>query len=301
MKNRILLFIVATLIVSPLIGQNKILFMTDMPRNEQPQIIWLQDQGFDVTIDSLSNLNLSSVTTGMWDTINSYDLVIAGRLANSSEFDAPDDRYWNALRVPLIINSAYAARSSRIKFFNSTSIGNIHNLLPYNKAVIAVNPSDAIWSDVTLTNDSVPFYNSIIDYLNVDMNTVSNNGERVAEIATPGGFVPIITRWTPGTQYYDDPDNPDFEGGNITVGHKTYFGIGCDHYNNLDPEASRYLSSFNISDEGKKVYLAEINRMLALADPPPTTEARLFSLSTSVGILSPAFDKDVTSYTLLVP
>nr|MDA3822990.1 cadherin-like beta sandwich domain-containing protein [Bacteroidales bacterium] len=277
MKNRILLFIVATLIVSPLIGQKKVLFMTDRPSDEQDQIVWLQEQGFDLTIDSLSNLKLSAVSSGMWDTINAHDLLITGRYANSSEFDDPDDRYWNALKVPHILNSAYGARSSRLKMFNSTSTGNTEN-----PAVMALDPADEIWSAVTLTNDTMQFFNATYSYIDVDMATEPNNGTRVAEIATASGFIPIITRWNPGTEYYP-------ESGNIPSDYKTYFGFGSNDF------------SFPVTDEGKKVYLAEINRLLALPDAPAKTEARLYSLSASTGTLSPAFSQDINSYTLLVP
>jgi|GEM_PF-6998378 len=251
---------------------------------DDPQFNWLRKNGLHVTKFYPGKIGAAGQDT--IDMLNAAELIIVGRSPNSGDFQqAPDVEAWNALTTPLILNTQWAARSSRMKMFDS---GNAYHMNdgPAVAYAFAEMENDVIFSNVTLEGDSLPFFLPPHDFIeNADS---ANNGDFVAVFNETS---PLIVRWEAGVEYYDGA-------GSTPMGPRTYFGFGNDNV---------YASNFfPLVEEGQQVYWNEISRMLG-ADlsivKVTDTDASLASLEYDVAeaILTPEFDPDVLEYTLDMP
>jgi hypothetical protein len=98
----------------------------------------------------------------------------------------------------------------------------------------------------------------------------------------------LVVRFEPGIQFYpgscDRPAAP-----------RTFFGTGLN--------TSGILHAYPLSIEAKKVWLAEVKRMISAPYNTynPSTDATLASLATNKGVIEPSFDPSITSYTCVLP
>ena len=257
-----------------------ITFITDDDQDD-PQINWLEKNG--VRVNKFYPGALSAAGQDTIDMLNMADLVIVGRSPNSGDFDAPDKEVWNALTVPLIINSQWVARSSRINMFNSTSAYHMDDG-PEVAYAATMMPDDPVFSMVTLMEgDSVGFCLPPHDFL--ENNDSATNGEIVAYYNMTS---PLLARFEAGTEYY--PGAVD-----MPAGPRTYFGIGNDN--------GGFPNFFPLTPAGQQIYLNEISLMLGAEMVEVVTvssDASLASLDYDVATatLTPAFDPDSMSYML---
>ncbi|MCX2679824.1 DUF4998 domain-containing protein [Galbibacter sp. EGI 63066] len=228
----------------------KLVFVTD-DSNDNEQIEWLREQGFHVT--TYYNSSFGSAPQEDIDMLNAVDLVIIGRSGNSGDFDGEEKTGWNALTVPLILNSQWAARDNRMNWFNND--GNPAAYDPGGGAIVRAQiqqPGDIAFEGVTLDNNLLPWLNTPVNLLYVD-STTPTNGEVLA-VGAPGdaeseeGGAMLFVRFELGTEFYTGA-------GDAPAGPRTYFGFGA------DTDASYY---WQLTDETKQVYLNEIKRMLEL-------------------------------------
>ncbi|HDS06613.1 MAG TPA: cadherin-like beta sandwich domain-containing protein, partial [Bacteroides sp.] len=251
---------------------------------DDPQFNWLRKNG--VHVEKFYPGLLSAAGQDTIDMLNMAELIIVGRSPNSGDFESPDKEVWNALTPPLIINSQWVARSSRINMFNSTSAYHMNDG-PEVAYAVAEMEDDVIFSNVTLVEgDSLPFCLPPHDFIeNADS---ANNGDFVAVFNETS---PLIVRWEAGIEYY--PGAVD-----APAGPRTFFGLGNDNV---------YASNFfPLTDEGQQVYWNEISRMLGAemsVVKVSDTDASLASLEYDVAeaILTPEFDSDIMEYTLDLP
>ena len=171
-------------------------------------------------------------------------MIIIGRSPGSGTFETPDKEFWNAITAPIISNNQYGSRSSRINWFNSTTAFHSNDGPDPFNAFIHL-PEDTIFSRVELTaEDSLDFYLPPHDFLSLEGN------ETNAELVATNDTIVVIARFETGVEFYPDA-------GESPAGPRTYFGFGND---NTD-----VINYFPLTDNGKAVYLAEIQRTLGLA------------------------------------
>jgi len=192
---------------------------------------------------------LSETTQDTLDMLNAADLVIIGRSPNSGTFDDPDKPFWQAITAPVLSNNQYGSRSSRINWFNSTSAYHANEgPNPFNAFVEM--PDDPIFSTVDLTaEDSIDLYIPPHDFLSLDDFAGSN-----AEFVATHDSIVVIARFEAGTPFYEGTEESP-------AGPRTYFGFGND-----DTGVANF---FPLTDNGKAVYLAEIQRILGLPISAP--------------------------------
>ncbi|MEX0987881.1 MAG: T9SS type A sorting domain-containing protein [Bacteroidales bacterium] len=225
-------------------ADNRVILVTDTDRDDQ-QFEWLSRQGLKVMKFWPGNLSEASQDT--LDILNMADLVILGRSPNSGDFDSPDKEVWNNLEVPVILNAQYAARSNRINWFNSTSAFHANEAPPVAYGVVS-NPSDPAFDAVTLMDgDSVAWCYPPHDFL--DMGPTTNGEVLVAYADT----VALVVRFDADIEFYEGSVD-------MPAGPRLYFGFGND---NTGPA---YF--FPLTREAKKVYLAEISRLIDLPEVP---------------------------------
>ncbi len=171
--------------------------------------------------------------------------MIVGRSGHSSFFQDSADRVtWNGLTVPLILNGQYLARNSRLKWFDSGNANHENDAPPVAYGMVT-DPSDEIFTGITLDGDSLGWCYPPHDFIYVDEG-VATNGE---VLVTYKGTNPLVARFDAGVEFY--PGSVD-----MPAGPRTYFGFGND--------ATGVANFFPLSKEAKQVYLNEITRILGI-------------------------------------
>lgn len=258
-----------------------ITFITDDDEDD-PQIHWLKKNNVRVT-KFFPGSSLAAAGQDTIDMLNASELIIIGRSPNSGEFDGDDEPVWNALTAPLILNSQWVARSSRIKMFNSTSAYHLNDGPEVAYATTDL-PDDVVFSNLSLMEgDSIGFSLPPHDF--IQNNDSLNNGTFVAMFDVTS---PLLVRWDAGTEYYP-------EAGATPAGPRTYFGIGNDNV-----FASNF---FPLTDDGQQLYFNEISRILGteLSEVMTVTaDAYLDELTydISTAILTPEFNDETMDYSL---
>tara|TARA_R110002012_G_scaffold290058_1_gene483479 strand:- start:2714 stop:4096 length:1383 start_codon:yes stop_codon:yes gene_type:complete len=213
------------------------------------QIEWLRSNDFFVS--TYGHDRLEEASQEKIDDLNNADLVIIGRSCSSGNFNGSSKTAWNALTVPLILNSQWIARNSRINWFNQAS-----DPVPFTdsttimKATIE-DSTDPVFQNVTLeANDLLPWLSTPINLLY----TASNTNGKVMVTSAPGeannneGGAMLYVRFDANVEFYEDA-------GESAAGPRTYFGFGA------DSGGSFY---FQLTEDAKQIYLAEIKRMIDL-------------------------------------
>ncbi|HDS06614.1 MAG TPA: hypothetical protein ENO05_03215 [Bacteroides sp.] len=247
--KRIFTVLLAMLFAIPmLIAQAPSIILVTPDDRDDAQYEWLLRQGFDVTKFYPGALSAAGQDT--IDMLNAADLIIVGRSPNSGDFDGADKPAWNNLTAPLIINSQWVARSSRINMFESTSAYHMNDGPAVAYGMVA-DPTDPVFEFVELEGDSLPWCYPPHDFL--ENNDSATNGEIVVAFNETS---PLVVRWEAGVEYYPGA-------GDIPAGPRLYFGLGND---NLDYDNPNF---FPLTKEAKAVYLAEIHNLIGEAIVPP--------------------------------
>lgn len=215
---------------------------------------WLMNQGFHVTkwwIGEMGDVGESggdgSIAEAGQDTIdmlNAADLLIVGRSPHSRNFQQAEDKVvWNALTAPLILNGQYLARSSRLNWFESTNAYHMNDDPELAYGVVAT-PADPIFNAVTLMEgDSLGWSWAPNDFIGNDSAT---NADILVSFYDRN---PLVARFDADVEFY--PGAVD-----MPAGPRTYFGFGND--------ATGPSNFFPLTQDAKKVYLAEICRLTGL-------------------------------------
>jgi hypothetical protein len=244
------------------------------------QTKWLVNQGFYVTKfyagDDLTKVDLDGIPDTTEKMNLSVDVLIAGRSCNSGTFQSPKDAVWNGLTVPVIINSQYAARNSRVGMINSGSAFHRNTEYPVAYANVKV-PADPVFTNVTLMpGDSVAW--TLVPHDFIGGLDSATNGTILA--GSDREKAPLIVRWDAGTEYY-----PGAGAARTTGGPRYYFGFGNDNLRDNGPY--KWTNDFNLTKAGKQAYLNAICLMGGV---------ELAQLPTAISIASDAVVTFVTDY-----
>ncbi|MGO4912112.1 DUF4998 domain-containing protein [Leeuwenhoekiella sp. W20_SRS_FM14] len=218
--------------------------------NDNVQIEWLRTNGFIVST-KYDHSRFDPNDQSKIDELNGADLVIIGRSGSSGNFNGTSKTAWNSLTVPLILNSQWISRNSRINWFNQAS-----DPVPFTTSSVVMkakieDPTDAVFQNVTLEN------NDLLSWLSTPINllyTATQTNGKVMVTSAPGeanndeGGAMLYVRFEPNVEFYEGA-------GESPAGPRTYFGFGA------DSGGSFY---FQLTDEAKQVYLNEIKRLIDL-------------------------------------
>jgi len=176
------------------------------------------------------------------DTLNAADLVIVSRNSNSGDYDDADEiAQWNSVTSPLIQMSSHIARSSRWKFFDTTSINNAAPMMQ------AVDPNDPLFAGVPLDENGqvVAMTEKNSSFMSV---ADAGNGTVLATRADNGEV--WIAMWDAGVEYYAGA-------GQIAGGPRVFFTGGTQE---VTPEIGR--GEYNLTPEGEMVFLNLVDMLL---------------------------------------
>jgi hypothetical protein len=232
----------------------------------------------------LGNITDSASLADTLTMLNAYDLVIIGRSCASTDFSGNSKTVWNSLKVPVILNSQYIARNTRINWLNS---GDAKAYSSTEKIVKGktLNVDDPIFAYSTLDADSTTDWSYLPD--DIIAVTAPFNGDTVVY----RDDAPLVVRFWADSAFY--PGSAD-----TVLAPRTYFGFGADANN---------FNYFPLTKSAQAAYYGEIMRITKNTVIEP-----LYYISDAASILSvtcdqptyitPAtFDPAVLAYTILIP
>jgi hypothetical protein len=258
MKKTFVLFLLIVGLITYVNAQQKnIIFVTDDDLEDE-NINFLRNQGFDVT-KMWFPTGLGTSTEDTIDMLNAADLVIIGRSGPRTQFRySADKAAWNGLTVPLMLLCPWKARCSRLNWFSY--MPNYSIAVPIETYIgFVLVPDDPIFEGITLAADSSLVWSYMYDDYIIERQP--SNG---TWLVNRGDTVPLMVRFEPNIPFY--PGAVDW-----AAGPRTYFGMGID----ANGPATNF---FPLTREARKIYLAEICRMMNIPVPEIVYGAPDFSI-----------------------
>jgi len=228
--------------------------LIDPATGEQPDMTWvhvLENEGYNVI--QFYNASLSTAEQATLDTLNNANLVIIGRSVPTLTLggsNAADKIAWNGITKPILTGNMWAMRSSRLNWFNTTSINSyVTDSTAVYDATILI-PDDPVFQGLD-TSTPVPWATGLIDALGT---ADGGSGLVLAAMANAPNEV-LYVRFEPYEEFYPGA-------GDYPAGPRTYIGNG------RDASSQPPFNYFPFTEQSKKVLLAEVARMVVLGGGP---------------------------------
>jgi hypothetical protein len=196
-------------------GTTNIVIVTNNPGDEADYTPFLRNLlGNDVSVEAEDDKYIDPLDTAARANLEAVDLVIVSRRTSSSRFTAEVD-FWNGLATPMILHSSFLLGDDRWRWLP----GGTQNADLTDVAV--VDESSLIFDGVTITNNQVKIFSSLVTGLDVSNQDSAGNSTK---IATPAGSNRVmIAHWDAGTEYYPGS-------GQIAGGPRIFFGMRTDEF-----------------------------------------------------------------------
>lgn len=219
----------------------KVIIVTNNPGDEASYLPFLRETlGYDTAIETEDDKYIDPLTATAKADLRAADLIIVSRRTSSGKFMA-EIEFWNGLRTPILLHSAFLIGESRWKWMPG---GNENVNLT---EVSVLDPKDPILGGVTVTNGQVKIFNTLVPGLDVSTQGSAGNGTKVA---TPAGKDKVmIAHWNAGVEYYPSS-------GQIAGGPRVFFGMRTDEFFPF------------VNDDGKKMLKNSILMLLGLLGGP---------------------------------
>ncbi len=208
---------------------------------DMPHIYALQNAGYEVI--KFHNASLSTASQETMDTLLNANLIVMGRSTPSTTF-GDHKQAWNELPTPILNLELWNCRSSRLNWFNTTTMISLTDTLAVYNAIIDV-PDDPVFTDID-PSAPVPWVMGAMDAVGVKD---AGNGTVLARMETDSTV--LFVRFEPDLEFYvGTTDYP--------AGHRTVLGNGRDNSGRAP------FSYYNFTPESETVFLAEVARLVAL-------------------------------------
>ncbi|MDM7926846.1 MAG: T9SS type A sorting domain-containing protein [bacterium] len=229
---------------------------------DMPYIYLLEEEGYTVT--TFYNASISTASQETLDTLYNADLIIMGRSTPSTIYMDANKYAWNDIPKPIINLELWNCRSSRLNWFNTTSM--VSNSTESSLVNAVINePADPVFAGLDVSAP-VPWIQGAYDAVGA---TDAGNGIVLAQMETGG--TPLFVRFEPDFEFYDGA-------GDVPAGPRTVIGNGRDN----SGAAPFHYYTFTL--ESEKVFLAEVARLVAIGqtgvnDRKPASAPSGFGLS----------------------
>lgn len=209
---------------------------------DMPYIYLLEEEGYTVT--PFYNASISTASQETLDTLYNADLIIMGRSTPSTIYQDANKYAWNDIPKPIINLELWNCRSSRLNWFNTTSM--VSNSADGSLVNAVINePADPVFAGLDVTAP-LPWIQGAYDAVGA---TDGGNGLVLAQMET--GNTVLFVRFEPDFEFYDGA-------GDVPAGPRTVIGNGRDN----SGAAPFHYYTFTL--ESEKVFLAEVARMVAI-------------------------------------
>lgn len=209
---------------------------------DMPYIYLLEDEGYTVTL--FHNESISTASQETLDTLYNADLIILGRSTASTIYMDANKFAWNDIPKPILNLELWNCRSSRLNWFNTTSM--VSNSADASLVNAVINePADPVFEGIDVSAP-VPWIQGAYDAVGA---TDAGNGLVLAQMET--GNTVLFVRFEPDFEFYDGA-------GDVPAGPRTVIGNGRDN----SGQAPFHYYTFTL--ESETVFLAEVARMVAI-------------------------------------
>lgn len=224
----------------------------------------LEEEGYKVDVHMASMQG--TLTDSMKTELEDGDLIVFSRANGSGSYNDADG--WNSLDKPLILHSVYLSRMNRWQWFSTSDYSGDTP----NGICAAENPNHPIFDGVELALDKyVVALDSTIGtgmtpWANVQ-ELAGNQGEIIARQA--GSNDVQIVFWEANDQTFNDSTTQK------PYGHRLLFTAGMREGTVIEgTDTSEYQwGEYNLTEEGKMMFLNSIEWMCSLGDPTTDIES----------------------------
>ena len=160
-RSFIILCVVLSALVPVFAQQKTIVFVSrpdypDPATGDHSDLYFIDDLvslGYDVI--TMYNTALETASEATLDTLNNADLVIIGRSASSTDFQDAHKPAWNEITAPMILLQLWAARNSRLNWFNSGECVHYNDNVMFSALVI--EPDDPVFQGMYEQDQVIPW------------------------------------------------------------------------------------------------------------------------------------------------
>jgi hypothetical protein len=214
--------------------------------NDQGWIDLLEAQGYNVEADTSSNY--MTLDPNKIANLEAADLIIISRNTNSGNYDDGNEpTEWNSVSTPLIMMTAYIARSNRWQWINGTTITEYYDETLMN--VVDVN--HPVFAGVAIeSEDSFNLVDVIDETVDLGQNTFIiatdvGNGTLLAKRVDDDSI--WIAEWQAGVNFYEST-------GQVPAGKRMLFTAGGG--------GGQLAGSMNLNADGQTMFLNAVAYML---------------------------------------
>ena len=276
MKNYLLkvfaVFVMSLLLMGGAIAQNKqVVYVLDPGKATDTQTGQHPEMSVADFITSLGGIdiyifkfpNLSSCTQQQLDTLRNADLIVIGRGLGSSNFNGHQDSIWNRFYKPVLSISMFAVRPGTLKWFDGAEdYGDSTGV----KKVKVNYPADPVFAGLTMTDDSLEFWEGRWNSLRLNDKVNNGNGTlmatfNAADVADTNLRV-AYARFDPFVEFYAATPSSYDNNNHTPNGYRTFIGMAS------DVSGGNPYNYFGYTFDGQDVFGREVQRLLDL--PVPT-------------------------------
>jgi hypothetical protein len=225
---------------------------------DMPHIYLLEDEGYEVI--QFYNAALSTASSDALDTLYNANLIIMGRSTPSTDY-GDHKQAWNDIPTPTLCLEMWALRSSRLNWFNSTTMVSVTDENIYNALID--EPDDPVFAGIDVSS-AVPWIDGPYDAIGV---TEAGNGTILARSEDDSSA--FFVRFEPDVEFFEGA-------GDSPAGPRTMIGNGRDN------SSAAPFDYYNFTEESEMVFLAEVARLVALGGGGTAVEERANLPSTLV-------------------
>jgi len=212
--------------------------------SDKPFIDDLEALGFNVV--TFYNTALGSASQATLDTLNDADLVIIGRSSASNDFQPPNREAWNSITAPVLLLQLWAARSSRLNWFNCDEC-------------LHFNEFEGLYATILLADDPVfrgQYSGELLWCTNqYDVLNTQDPGNGECLVVGDDNTVQFV-RFQAGVEFYSGSVD-------MPAGPRTFIGNGND--NLADDLGNLIYNYYNFSEPAKQIYLNEVKLMAGVS------------------------------------
>ncbi len=211
---------------------------------DQPFIDKLEDEGYIVW--QMYTTDIPNADEAWMDSLDAADLVMLGRSGSSGIYGGDNKPYWNNIDSPILALHGWACRSSRLNWFNSTSITHVGDgVTPDTLVAVVEDANDAAFEGVDISAEgTIPWQINEYDVLT----TEAGNFDVLATPLDSTAEILFARNEDVGEEFYEG--SSDYPSAPVS-----YLNVGADFITGADG-----LTQFNYyqwTEEAEQVWLNE--------------------------------------------
>lgn len=264
MKNYVLrflsVFVFALLFAVSVMAEKTVIYVWDQAKadgNEgvHPSQVLVDEivATFGYTVTIKTNAQIDGYDEATLAEFQNADLIIIDRGLGSFNWSVERAALWDALETPILNMNPYSVRYNLLGWFESTTVDGYQGSDEVTESMKVLMPEDPAFEGVTLDdNNMMELWVGKHDILTYEAEFPGNGEYLIVKENSEGNPWVILARFEANVAFFED--------GGVPAGPRTFFGLGNDSGGNAP---FNYYTNF--TEDGKKVFLYELERLATFA------------------------------------